>query len=468
MEITSPAEFERQTYSKVTRRLMPYLFLCYVLAYVDRVNVGFAKLQMQQDLAMSDAVYGLGAGIFFLGYFFFEVPANMMLQKLGARLWLGPIMVAWGFMSTATMFVQGARSFYLVRFLLGAVESGFFPGVILYLTFWYTRKQRAKMIAAFMSANPISGVLAGPISGWIIASTTGMGNLRAWQWLFIMEGIPSIVAGLVTTFFLVDYPGKAKWLSQDEKTLLLTRLEEEEESKRLEGESRHRLVDAFKSGKVWLLSLVYFGMVMGNYGLWFWLPQTIKDTLTTDPWRIGLISMIPWGTAAVVMILYGHHSERHGRAPLAHRAGYSVRRGGLRPERPAGHFRRGRLCRSDVRRGRVHVRAIAVLGLAHRDAVGIGRGGRDRLDQLGGQPGGLCESFRNRRNPRQDRQHDARAAAPGGVDANVGAPGNRRRQAAQELGYRSNIKIFAEARYHRMFTRGPGASLIPVTVGIRF
>jgi len=308
---TSP-DFERQTYSRVTRRLMPYLFLCYVLAYVDRVNVGFAKLQMQQDLAMSDAVYGLGAGIFFIGYFFFEVPANMMLQKLGARLWLGPIMVAWGVVSAGMMFVQGARSFYLLRFLLGAVESGFFPGVILYLTFWYTRKQRAKMIAAFMSANPISGVLAGPISGWIIAYSTGVGHLRAWQWLFIVEGIPSILAGLVTTFFLVDNPGKAKWLSQPEKDLLLRRLEEEEEVKRGEGESRHRLVDAFKSGRVWLLCLVYFGLVMGNYGLWFWLPQTIKDTLTTDPWHIGLISMIPWGTAAIAMILYGHHSDVTG------------------------------------------------------------------------------------------------------------------------------------------------------------
>jgi D-galactonate transporter len=312
MEITSPDDFERQTYRKVTRRLMPYLFLCYVLNYVDRVNVGFAKLQMQQDLGMSDAVYGLGAGIFFIGYFFFEVPANMALQRLGARLWLGPIMVAWGIVSAATMFVQGARSFYLLRFLLGAVESGFFPGVILYLTFWYTRKQRAKMVAAFMAANPISGVLAGPISGWIIAYMTGAGHLRAWQWLFILEGIPSVLAGLITMWFLVDTPAKARFLSQAEKDLLLRRLEEEEEAKRREGESRHRLVDAFKSGKVWALCLVYFGMVMGNYGLWFWLPQTIKDTLTTDAWRIGLISMIPWGTAAIAMILYGHHSDVTG------------------------------------------------------------------------------------------------------------------------------------------------------------
>jgi D-galactonate transporter len=307
-----PPDFEQKTYSKVTWRLMPYLFLCYILAYVDRVNVGFAKLQMQQDLGMSDAVYGLGAGIFFLGYFIFEVPANMILQKIGARLWLGPIMIVWGILSACTMFVQGARSFYILRFFLGVVESGFFPGVILYLTFWYTRKHRAKMVAAFMAANPISGVIAGPLSGWIIAHMTDAGHLRAWQWLFLIEGIPSVLAGIITTLYLVDNPVKAKWLSRDEKDLLHRRLEEEEEAKRQEGESRHRLVDAFKSGKVWLLSVVYFGMVMGNYGLWFWLPQTIKDTLTGDAFHIGLISMIPWGTAAVAMILFGHHSDKTG------------------------------------------------------------------------------------------------------------------------------------------------------------
>ncbi len=309
---TGTPEFERQTYGKVTCRLIPFLFLCYVLAYVDRVNVGFAKLQMQQDLAMSDAVYGLGAGIFFLGYFLFEVPANMMLQRLGARLWLGPIMIVWGFVSAAMIFVQGPKSFYAMRFLLGIVESGFFPGVILYLTYWYPRKHRAKMTAAFMSANPISGVLASPVSGWILSSMVTAGHLRAWQWLFIIEGIPSALAGVAALFYLVDGPAKAHWLSPDEKALVLRRLEEEEEAKRREGESRHRLLDAFKSGKVWVLSLIYFGAVMGNYGLWFWLPQVIKDTLTAEAWRIGLISMIPWGTAAVVMVLYGHHSDAKG------------------------------------------------------------------------------------------------------------------------------------------------------------
>jgi len=308
----SPTEYERATYRKVTWRLMPFLFVCYIFAYVDRVNVGFAKLQMQRDLNMSDAVYGVGAGIFFLGYFIFEIPANMILQRLGARLWLGPIMILWGVVSACTMFVRSATGFYVLRFVLGIVESGFFPGVILYLTYWYTRQHRAKMVAAFMTANPLSGVLAGPISGAILAFASDAAGLRAWQWLFLLEGIPSILAGAVTTFFLDDNPSGAKWLTSDERGLLLDRLRNEEDAKRSEGESRHRLIDAFKSGQVWLLCVVYFGFVMGNYGLWFWLPQTIKDTLTKDPWKIGLVSVIPWATAAIVMVVFAHHSDITG------------------------------------------------------------------------------------------------------------------------------------------------------------
>jgi D-galactonate transporter len=317
MKGTAPAQessqdFEQATYSRVTRRIIPFLFLSYTLAYIDRVNVGFAKLQMQQDLGMSDAVYGVGAGIFFLGYFLFEVPANMLLQRLGARLWLGPIMIVWGVVSASTMFVKSATGFYILRFVLGIVESGFFPGVILYLTYWYTRKHRAKMVAAFMTANPLSGVLAGPISGVILAFTSGAGGLRAWQWLFLLEGVPSAMAGIAMMWFLDDNPVEAKWLTNDERSLLVRRLREEEEAKRNEGESRHRLIDAFKSGRVWLLCLVYFGFIMGNYGLWFWLPQMIKDTLTRDPWRIGVISAIPWATAAIVMIFFAHHSDVTG------------------------------------------------------------------------------------------------------------------------------------------------------------
>ena len=313
METTSSAsEFEAAVYRKITWRIMPFLFLCYVLAYVDRVNVGFAKLQMQQALGMSDTVYGLGAGIFFIGYFIFEVPANMMLLRIGARRWIGPIMIAWGIVSACTLFVRGANSFYALRFLLGIVESGFFPGVVLYLTYWYTQKHRARMIALFMSAVPISTIVAGPISGWILARMSGVGHLASWQWLFLVEGIPSVLAGFVTLWFLTDKPSKAGWLTESEKKLVLRRLEEEEELKRKTTQAKHRLIDAFRSVPVWLLCFAYFGMSAGNYGITFWLPQVIKETLTQDPIAIGWISTIPGVASIAAMLWWGHHSDKTG------------------------------------------------------------------------------------------------------------------------------------------------------------
>jgi MFS family permease len=304
--------FEKAVYSKVTWRLIPFLFLCYIFAYIDRVNVGFAKLQMQQDLGMSDTVYGTGAGIFFLGYFFFEIPCNMALQRLGAKYWLGPIMIVWGVVSGCTMFVKGAGEFYAIRFLLGLVESGFFPGVILYLTFWFPRQYRAKMVAAFMTAVPLSGVIGGPISGWLLSRMSAAGGLRGWQWLYLFEALPSVLAGVATLLVLADGPREARWLSDQEKSILLQNLEAEEAEKRSQGQGHHTLADAFRSPKVWLLCFVYFGFVMGNYGVGLWLPQIVKETITKDPWYIGLLSTIPWTVAAVVMVLVGHHSDRTG------------------------------------------------------------------------------------------------------------------------------------------------------------
>lgn len=308
-DLVHSPEFERRVYGRVTRRLIPFLFLCYIFAYVDRVNVGFAKLQMQQDLGITDAVYGMGAGIFFIGYFLFEVPCNMALERIGAKYWLGPIMIVWGVVSGCTMLVRSAAQFYGVRFLLGIVESGFFPGVILYLTFWYTSKHRAKMVAAFMTAVPLSGVIGAPISGWILARMSSVGGLRGWQWLYIVEGVPSVVAGIATMFFLADSPHKAKWLAEDERLLLVRRLHEEELAKRSAAPGRHNLAHAFRSYKVWLLCLVYFGIVAGNYGIQFWLPQIVKDTLTKDPLRIGLLTAIPYAAATIVMVWVGHHSD---------------------------------------------------------------------------------------------------------------------------------------------------------------
>jgi D-galactonate transporter len=312
----APSSLENSVYRKVTWRLLPYLFLCYILAYIDRVNVGFAKLQMQHDLGMTDAVYGLGAGIFFIGYFLFEIPANMILQRVGARRWIGPIMIAWGVLSAMTMWVQSAGGFYLLRLLLGLVESGFFPGVILYLTFWYTEKHRARMVALFMSAVPLAGVIAGPISGWIMAHMTGAENLRAWQWLFLLEGVPACLAGIVALFFLTDSPAHAKWLNPAERDFLVRELAEENTAKALSRGTHHSLTHALRSGKIWLFGLIYFGFVMGNYGLGFWLPQVIGDTITKNPLAIGWLSVIPWGSSAVAMVLFGRHSDKTGERTL--------------------------------------------------------------------------------------------------------------------------------------------------------
>jgi D-galactonate transporter len=312
MTNTAAAHAEARAYRTITWRIMPFLFFCYVLAYVDRVNVGFAKLQMQQDLGMSDSVYGLGAGIFFLGYFLFEVPANLILQKIGARLWIGPLMMAWGIVSACTLFVRDAGSFYVLRFVLGIIESGFFPGVILYLTYWFTQKRRARMVALFMSAVPIAGIVAGPISGWILDRMADAGRLSGWQWLFLLEGIPSVLAGLVTLVYLTDRPSDAKWLTGDQQRLVQRGLDEEDARKRQAGGSGHRLADAFRSPLVWMLSLAYFGMAGGNYGITFWLPQIIKDTITSDPQAIGWISTIPWVSSIVAMNLWGRHSDLTG------------------------------------------------------------------------------------------------------------------------------------------------------------
>ena len=312
MSTTYTPEFEKAAYRKVTWRLIPFLFLLYILAYLDRVNVGFAKLQMSESLAFSETVYGIGAGIFFIGYFFFEVPSNVILQKVGAKLWIARIMIVWGIISSAMMFTNSETTFYVMRFLLGVAEAGFFPGIILYLTYWYPRKHRAKMVASFMTAIALAGVIGGPVSGWILGSMAGVWGLEGWQWVFLLEGVPSVVVGIWVLFYLDDNPAKSKWLTNEEKALILQRLEEEEALKRSQGDVNHSFKDAFTNSKVWMLSVVYFGIVMGTYGISFWLPQIIKETITKDPVQIGLISAIPWLAAAVAMVWNGHHSDATG------------------------------------------------------------------------------------------------------------------------------------------------------------
>nr|WP_315216203.1 MFS transporter [uncultured Duganella sp.] len=294
-------------YRRVSWRLMPFLFLCYVAAYLDRVNVGFAKLQMLSDLRFSDTVYGIGAGIFFVGYFLFEVPSNLVMTRTGARIWIARIMISWGVISSAMMFTNSVASFYVLRFLLGAAEAGFFPGIILYLTYWYPAHRRARMVALFMSGVAVAGVVGGPLSGWIMKTFAGLHGLSGWQWLFLLEGVPSVLLGVWTLFYLDDGIRSAKWLSEDDKQKLEQAIAEDGKQ-----QQHMPLAQMFSNGKVWLLALVYFLFVMGLYGVSFWLPQLVKNSGIDDVFTIGLLTAIPYFVAAVVMVLAARHSDRSG------------------------------------------------------------------------------------------------------------------------------------------------------------
>ena len=294
-------------YRRVSWRLMPFLFLCYVAAYLDRVNVGFAKLQMLSDLRFSDTVYGIGAGIFFVGYFLFEVPSNLLMTRTGARIWIARIMISWGVISSAMMFVDSVASFYVLRFLLGAAEAGFFPGIILYLTYWYPAHRRARMVALFMSGVAVAGVVGGPLSGWIMKTFAGLHGLSGWQWLFLLEGVPSVLLGIWTLFYLDDGIRSAKWLSEGDKQKLEQAIAEDGKQ-----QQHMPLAQMFSNGKVWLLALVYFLFVMGLYGVSFWLPQLVKNSGIDDVFTIGLLTAIPYFVAAVVMVLAARHSDRSG------------------------------------------------------------------------------------------------------------------------------------------------------------
>jgi D-galactonate transporter len=298
---------EDGVYAKVSWRLVPFLFLCYVVAYLDRVNVGFAKLQMMSDLRLSETVYGLGAGIFFIGYFLFEVPSNVILAKTGARIWIARIMITWGLISGAMMFVNTPTMFYVMRFFLGVAEAGFFPGVILYLTYWFPAARRGRIVALFMSAIALTGVIGGPLSGWIMQSMAGRNGLAGWQWLFLLEGIPSVIVGIWVLFYLDDSVRKAQWLSEDEKRLLERNLAQEDQTK-----VHLPLAKTLASGPVWLFAAIYFCAIMGLYGISFWLPQLIKNTGVKDVVNVGLLTAIPYGCAAFGMVLLARHSDRTG------------------------------------------------------------------------------------------------------------------------------------------------------------
>jgi len=290
-------------YRKAARRLVPFLFCCYILAYLDRVNVGFAKLQMSADLGLGDLAYGTGAGIFFIGYLLFEVPSNIILSKVGARIWIARIMVSWGIVASLQLLVSGEHAFCLLRFLLGVAEAGFFPGVILYLSNWFPSEYRARMVAWFMTAVAAAGVVGGPVSGLILDVLDGCGGLQGWQWLFLLEGIPSSLMGVAVLYRLDDTPADAAWLSAPEREFLARRTAIDEEECRKGATGSHTAGFAFRNPVVWGLAAVYFCIVMGLYGISFWLPQIIRDTITAEQSAIGWISSVSWSTAAAAMVV---------------------------------------------------------------------------------------------------------------------------------------------------------------------
>ena len=294
-------ELEKRTLARVTLRLVPFLIVCYFIAYLDRVNVGFAALTMNKDLGLSQKAYGLGAGIFFFTYFLFEVPSNLFLAKFGARRWIARIMITWGILSGAMAFVQGEWSFYIVRCLLGAAEAGFFPGIIFYLTLWFPAAYRARILGYFMAAIPLSSVLGLPVSGALLGMD-GVAGMHGWQWLFIVEAVPSLILSVVVLRYLTDRPADATWLPDDSRTWLMRRIAAEEQVRATA--QPFSIGQALVDGRVLALSLVYFGVVASLYGLSFFLPQIVKQFgvsnqqnsfISAAPFVIGVIATLVWG-----------------------------------------------------------------------------------------------------------------------------------------------------------------------------
>jgi MFS transporter, ACS family, tartrate transporter len=301
-----PGELENRVMRKVAFRIVPFIILLYFVAYIDRVNIGFASLTMNKDLGLSPAVFGFGAGIFFWGYFLFEVPSNIILDKVGARLWIARVMITWGMVSAVMAFVWDSTSFYVLRFLLGAAEAGFFPGIILYLSYWFPAHRRAAITSLFMAAVPVSVVLGSPLSGALL-EMNGIGGLKGWQWMFILEALPAAVLGIVVLFYMTDKPEQAKWLAADEREWLVETMNAERASKA--AVAHHSIWHGLADIRVLALALVYFGTSAGLYTLGIWAPQIIKGFGLTNM-QVGFLNAVPPTVAVVAMYLWSWHSDR--------------------------------------------------------------------------------------------------------------------------------------------------------------
>ena len=300
------SEVETRTLRRITWRIAPFIMLLYFIAYIDRVNIGFASLTMNKDLGFSPTIFGFGAGIFFWGYFLFEVPSNIVLDKVGARLWIARVMISWGIVSAAMAFVWNDTSFYVLRFLLGAAEAGFFPGIILYLSYWFPAQRRAAVTSLFMAAAPISVVLGSPLSSALL-EMNGIGGLRGWQWMFIVEAVPAVILGFVVLVYMTDKPEKASWLKDDERAWLVATMEAERAGKA--AVAHHSIWRGLADMRVLALALVYFGTSAGLYTLGIWAPQIIKSFGLSNM-AVGFLNAIPPTVAVIAMYLWSWDSDR--------------------------------------------------------------------------------------------------------------------------------------------------------------
>lgn len=301
-------DVEQRTLQRITWRIVPFIMILYFIAYIDRVNIGFASLTMNKDLGFSSAVFGFGAGIFFVGYFLFEVPSNIILEKVGARLWIARVMVTWGLISGGFAFIESEPSFYVMRFLLGAAEAGFFPGIILYLSYWFPARRRALVVSFFMAAAPISVVLGSPLSSALL-EMDGIWGLRGWQWMFILEAIPAVLLGIMVLFYMTDRPEKAKWLGDDEREWLVNEMNAERAAKG--PKAPHSIVAGLTDLRVLALALIYFGTSAGLYTLGIWAPQIIRQ-FGLSTMAVGFLNAVPPTIAIIAMVFWSRHSDQTG------------------------------------------------------------------------------------------------------------------------------------------------------------
>ena len=299
-------DIEKRTLRKITWRIVPFIMILYLIAYIDRVNIGFAAITMKEDLGFTASILGFGAGIFFLGYFLFEVPSNIILHKVGARIWIARVMVTWGIIAGGMAFVESSTSFYVMRFLLGVAEAGFFPGIILYLSYWFPARNRAGVIALFMTAAPIATAIGSPISAALL-EMHGIMGLAGWQWMFLIEAIPAVILGVVVFFYMTDRPEKAAWLKPDEREWLVKTMQAEDANKG--GQQQHSILRGLANPRVLALALIYFGTSAGLYTLGIWAPQIIKE-LGVSSMTVGLLNAIPPIISVVAMILWSRHSDK--------------------------------------------------------------------------------------------------------------------------------------------------------------